>query len=308
MTNSYALAAAVLGAALSIVPAGHAQSRTHRNLNINMQGDAESCADLKVSSSGELAQTAEKFSLQRSEVPTLELNAADKGAIKVKGWTQNTYSVDVCKIAVAEDKGTAERTLSGINVSRSAGRFSFTGPQGDDANWQVYFIVHTPANASIDLEGRNAPISVADVNGVIKARDGNGPVAIKNCTGTVDAQTKNGPIAFAGDSGEVHLQADNGPISVRVSKEIWNGSLLDAHTSNGPMSLVLPSAFRSGVRVEASRSAPMSCKHEACAAAFRDNGTGKQTLQMNGSSETIRVTTGSGPISVGSEKKSEKIL
>ena len=154
-----------------------------------------------------------------------------------------------------------------------------------------------------DLQAKNAPISVANVSGVMKVRATNGPISIKDCTGTVDAQTKNGPISFAGEGGEVHLQADNGPISVKVSRDIWNGSLLDARTHNGPMSLVLPEQFRSGVRVEASGQAPMSCRHEACSNAFRNTGDDKQTLQMNGSSETIRVTTGKGPVSVGSAKK-----
>jgi len=236
------------------------------------------------------------------------LNAADHGIIKVRGWSQAAYSVDVCKISVAEDRGTAERALSAISVTRSAGHFSFTGPQGYANNWQAYFIVHAPANASLDLQAANGPISVANVNGSIKVRATNGPLSIKDCSGSVDAQTNNGPIAFAGDGGEVRLHAGNGPISVKVSKDLWNGSLLEAQASNGPISLVLPAAFHSGVRVETAGHAPMSCRHEACASAYRNYSGDKQTLQMNGSNETIRVTTVSGPISVGTDKKPEKIL
>jgi len=80
-------------------------------------------------------------------------------------------------------------------------------------------------------------------------------------------------------------------------------SVLDARTSNGPMSLVLPTDFRSGVRVEASQHAPMSCRHQACSTAYRDPSGAKQMLQMNGSSDVVRVTTGSGPISVAGDKK-----
>lgn len=310
MQNRLSLGAALLGVVLSMVPLpGVAQTRTrNRNLSINTQGDADSCADLKVTSDGQVAQSTDKFTLQRSEAPTLELDAADRGVIRVRGWNQPAYSVEACKMAVADDRGSAEQTLSAISVSHSAGHFSFSGPAESGNNWQVYFIVHAPANASLDLEARNGPVSVANVNGTIKARATNGPLSIRDCTGSVDAQTKNGPIAFAGDGGEVHLQADNGPISVKVSKDIWNGSLLDARTLNGPMSLVLPAAFHSGVRVEASGYAPMSCRHDACVSAFRNENGGKQTLQMNGSTETVRVSTGSGPISVGSDKKVEKIL
>jgi hypothetical protein len=309
MKNRAALGAALLGMALLVASApANAQNRSrNRNLSINMQGDAESCADLKVTSDGQLAQSTEKFTLQRSEAPTLELNAADHGSIKVRGWNQAAYSVEICKIAVAEDRGSAARTLSAIAVSHSAGRFAFTGPQGDGNNWQVYFIVHAPANASLDLEARNGPVSVAGVSGAIKARATNGPLSIKDCSGSVDAQSTNGPIAFAGDGGEVHLRADNGPISVKVSRDIWNGSLLDARTSNGPMSLALPAEFRSGVRVEALEGSPMSCRHQACSSAFRNSDGGKQTLEMNGSSGTIRVSTGRGPVSVGDGEKKKAL-
>ncbi|HWC97410.1 MAG TPA: hypothetical protein VG456_11685 [Candidatus Sulfopaludibacter sp.] len=299
------IGAALLSVAVLLAPAtATAQNRTrNRNLNISMQGDAETCADLKVTSNGEVAQSADKFSMQRSEVAVLELNAADRGVIKVRGWSQSGYAVEACKIAVAEDRGQAERTLSAMTVSRSAGHFTFTGPQNDTNNWQVYFIVHVPANASLDLQTLNGPVSVAGVSGAIKARATNGPVSIKDCTGTIDAQSSNGPISFAGDAGEVKLQADNGPISVRLTKDIWNGSLLDARTSNGPLSLTLPPGFHSGVRVEASDGSPMSCRHDACSTAFRHSSGDKQTLQMNGSTGTVRVSTEHGPISVGSDKK-----
>ncbi len=302
MKNQAAFGAALLGVALFLAPApGRAQKG--RNLNISSHGDADSCAALRITSDGQLAQSAEKVTLQRGDAASLELNAVDRGVISVRGWSQPTYSVETCKVAVAEDKASADRILSGITVSHSAGHFTFSGPESDKANWQVYFIVHTPANASLDLQTKNGPISVAGVNGAVKARAINGPVAIKDCLGVVDAQTTNGPIAFTGEGGEVHLRAENGPVSVKVSKDIWNGAVLEARTSNGPMSLVLPTDFRSGVRVEASQHSPMSCRHQACSTAVKELGGAKQTLQMNGSSDVIRVTTGNGPISVNGDKK-----
>ncbi len=219
-----------LGSLLALCGTAQTQiSRTrNHNLNISTRGDADSCADLKVTSDGQLAQGEEKFTLSRSEAPTLELNAGDRGVVSVKGWKQSGYSVDVCKIAVAEDRGTADSMLRGIALTHSAGRFSYTGPTADTGTWQVHFIIHTPDTASLDLETRNAPVSIADVNGNIKVRATNGPLAIRGSMGNIDAQTTNGPISFDGEGGEVHLSAQNGPISVKVQKEIWNGSKLEA--------------------------------------------------------------------------------
>jgi hypothetical protein len=298
-----------LGSLLALCGTAQTQiSRTrNHNLNISTRGDAESCADLKVTSDGELAQASEKFTLSRAEAPTLELNAGDRGVVSVKGWKQSGYSVDVCKIAVAEDRGTADSMLRGIALTHSAGRFSYTGPTGENGTWQVHFIIHTPDTASLDLETKNAPVSIADVNGNIKVRATNGPLAIRGSMGNIDAQTTNGPISFDGEGGEVHLNAQNGPISVKVQKEIWNGSILEARTVNGPMSVSLPAVFQSGLRVEASGHAPMSCQHDLCAHAYTNWSGDQKVMQMNGSSETVRITTHNGPLSV-SAPKSKKAL
>ena len=285
------------------------RNRNHNNLNINTQGDAQTCADLKVTSNGELAQANERFALSRGEAPTLELNAGERGIVTVRGWNQSGYVVEACKMAVAENRAAADMMLRGVSLSHSAGRFSYTGPANDagNGNWQVYFIVHTPDSASLDLETKNAPVSISDVNGNIKVRATNGPLSIRRSSGNIDAQTSSGPISFDGEGGEVHLLAQNGPISVRLGKEIWSGSTLEAKTVNGPMSLTLPAAFQSAVRVEASGGAPISCDHAVCDHAYVDRSGGRKIIQLNGASETVRISTENGPLSI-SEPHNRKIL
>lgn len=283
-----------------------AQTRERsRSFSLSTQGHAETCADLQTTSrDGEIARSAEKVTLGPNEASGLELTSADHAAIQVRGWNQSSYQVETCKIAVAADRGAAEQVLASIAVSHSGGRFSYTGPDKADGNWQLYFIIHTPPNARLDLETKNNPVSIADVNGNVKLRASNGPLAIKNTTGNVDAQTQNGPISFEGESGEVHLHANNGPISVKVSKDAWNGTALEAATENGPVSLSVPSTFRTGVRIESSGRAPVSCR--MCTT--ENDGSDKRVMRMNGSSDTIRVSTHNGPVSVGSGKDKEKVL
>src|SRR5438067_12321401 len=73
-----------------------------RGFNLSIDGDAESCADVKVrSSNGEVAQTSESFTLRKSEAPPLELNAAERAHIRVRGWDRPDYAVETCKIAVS---------------------------------------------------------------------------------------------------------------------------------------------------------------------------------------------------------------
>jgi hypothetical protein len=294
------VATAVLCAGWLLVP-GWSQTRG-RDFNIDFQGGADRCSDLKVRSSGQVARAADSFSLQKSEAPTLEVDAPEHGIIRARGWNRNEYSVEACKIAVADDQATAGQLLQGISVTRSAGRFSSSGPSSDAGRWEVYFIVHAPKDASLDLETKNGPIDVGGVSGTLKARATNGPIAIRNSSGAVEARTNNGPISFSGGGGDVRLNARNGPISLKLAGEVWNGARLEAATVNGPLSLALPDRFRSAVRVEASGHGFINCRAGGCVGASTDSGPNRRTMQFNGSGDTVRVSTVNGPISVSGGK------
>src|SRR5437867_2549117 len=142
MTNErlYYLVAALLTVAWICDPSS-THAAKNRNLNINFDGNAEHCSDIKArSSDGEIAQAAETFTLSRSEAPILEIqDSAGKSVMRVRGWDRAEYAVEVCKIAAADDRNTAEALVRGISVTRSAGRFSNSGPVAESANWQLYF-------------------------------------------------------------------------------------------------------------------------------------------------------------------------
>jgi DUF4097 and DUF4098 domain-containing protein YvlB len=297
--NSAIFSFAVLGAAVFFDGSAVAQNRRH-DLNINIEGKADSCADLHVRSEGQLARTSEMFTLQRNEVPVLEVVAPDHGGIRVMGGQRNDFTVDVCKLAVAEDQGAAEQLLRTLTVSRLGGRFSANTPQANNSNtnWQLFFIVHAPSDARVNLETKNGPVSIESITGGIRARSTNGPVSLQNCAGVVDAQTTNGPISFAGTGGDVQLNTTNGPISLKLANDTWSGPRLEAHTTNGPLSLAVPETFQTGMRVETDGHSPMSCRIGACQHAMTDASSDRKSLQL-GSGDIIRVSTTNGPISVG---------
>jgi len=293
-------AAAVLCTAWLLAP-GKTQAARH-NFNLSMNGDAETCAELKVTSNnGEVAKLSDTFTMTRAEAPLLELNAADRANIHVRGWDRAEYSVETCKVAVAETKAAAEAMARGISVTHAAGRLNYSGPVvNEDGQWTAIFLIHAPKTATVDLETKNGPISVRYLNGTIKLRAANGPIAIHDCGGNVEAHTTNGPIAFTGDRGEVHLIAKNGPISVKLGSESWNGSQLEARTINGPLAVSLPDNFRSGIRLETAGNAPLSCNAAPCRNAFTNASRGSRTLQMNGTNDTIRLSTENGPVAIHS--------
>jgi len=300
------LAVGVFCAAWLIAPA-KAQRHNH-NLSLNFEGNAEHCSDLRARSNGAVAQSAETFTLQMSEARVLELRGLEQGIVKVRGWDRGEYSVETCKVAAADDQGTAEQALRGISVSHVGGRFSDSGPKSDDSQWEVYYIVHAPRNASLYVETTNGPIDIADVSGMIQARAANGPIALSKTSGVVEVHTTNGPISFSEGGGEVHLIAQNGPIELKLAGDFWNGSQLEARTVNGPLAVNVPDTFRSGIRLETDGNAPVSCRLSACGSAWRDTGGNQRVLQMNGSNDTLRLSTHNGPVSVGAGKKKDVVI
>ena len=277
---------------------GKTHAAKDRGININTQGNAASCAELHASSAGELAQVNQSFTLSRGEAPILELNASDRGQIHVSAWDHADYSIETCRIAVSDTRAAADALARAISVNHTAGNLSFNGPTTGTGEWTVVFFIHAPKDAVLNLESKNGPIDVRGVNGSLKLRATNGPIAVADCGGSVDVHTKNGPIAFHGERGDVHLNAENGPIALHLSSETWNGSLLEARTINGPLAVHLPANFRSGMRLETNGGSPISCHAEACRNAWTDSSHGGRTMQMNGASETIRLSTENGPVAV----------
>jgi hypothetical protein len=302
--NDFCLAAAVLGCVAFFSPAQTLAANYSLSVDSN---NAERCSDLRVSSkNGEVAQVAESVTLGPRDLSALEIE--DNGGhsvVQVRGWDRADYQVETCKIAVSDTLGSAESLVRGINVSRSAGRLTTFGPNTNNGQWQVYFLIRVPRNASLDLATKNGPISVEGVAGITKVRAVNGPLALKNCGGQIDAQTTNGPISFSGGGGDVRLVAQNGPVSVELSGDAWNGSQLDAKTVNGPVSISIPENYRSGVRLQTSGHGPLSCNIAACRAALTDltSFSSSRTIQLNGSADTVRVSTSNGPVSVNGPKR-----
>src|SRR5262245_21783371 len=112
--------AAVLCAASLLAPPKTLAAR--HNFNLNFNGEAETCADLRVSSNnGEVAKISDSFTMTRREAPLLELNAGDHGHIQVRGWDRADYTVETCRVAVAETRTVAEQMARSVSINRSAG-------------------------------------------------------------------------------------------------------------------------------------------------------------------------------------------
>jgi hypothetical protein len=237
------------------------------------------------------------MTLPSSQVSTLQAQTADSG-IYLSGWDRNEYSVKTCK-AVPDDDPNPPATFREITTNNANGRLSISGPGGRE--WIANLIIMVPRIANLDLRAQNGPLQVRDLAGNIQLNATNGPISLNNVGGFVQATTTNGPISVDGATGDQRLTASNGPIHVGLSGSRWDGPGLQASTQNGPLSVSIPNAYSSAIRIEASDHSPVRCQAPACASATKLSGS-PGVIRIGSGDPIVRLSTVNGPLSIQAAK------
>jgi len=258
-------------------------------------GPAADCSDLHIRLDGERPTIqSEERTVSKAEAAVLRVHEVENGGVQVQGWDKDVYSVTACKAAVGGD---AARLLSQIKLAVQGGEVSVSGLHGDREDWTVYLLIRTPRSADIEVTAHNGPVSFYTVDGKITTRATNGPISMKDCSGEANISAENGPISFSGTSGKLRLHTQNGPISVSLGAN-WDGSELVADAVNGPLTLRVPSGFRSSFLVESNGHSPISCHASICSDARKTWDDGHRRIEYGSGSPVIRLSTENGPISV----------
>lgn len=258
-------------------------------------GPAADCSDLHIRLDDERPTIqSEERTVSKAEAPVLRIREVENGGVQVHGWDKDVYSVTACKAAVGYD---AARLLSQIKLAVQGGEVSVSGPHGDREHWTVYLLIRTPRSADIEVTTHNGPVSFYTVDGKITTRATNGPISMKDCSGEANISAENGPISFSGTSGKLRLHTQNGPISVSLGAN-WDGSELVADAMNGPLTLRVPSGFRSSFLVESNGHSPISCHASICSDARKTWDDEHRRIEYGSGSPVIRLSTENGPISV----------
>src|SRR6266852_2347271 len=258
-------------------------------------GPAADCSDLHIRLDGErpTIQSEERM-VSKAEAAVLRVHEVENGGVQVQGWDKDVYSVTACKAAVGGD---AARLLAQIKLAVQGGEVSVSGAHGDREDWTVFLLIRTPRSADIEVTTHNGPVSFYTVDGKITTRATNGPISMKDCSGEANISAENGPISFSGTSGKLRLHTQNGPISVSLGAN-WDGSELVADAVNGPLTLRVPSGFRSSFLVESNGHSPVSCHASICSEARKTWDDDHRRIEYGSGSPVIRLSTENGPISV----------
>jgi hypothetical protein len=257
---------------------------------------AASCSDLHVRfDRHETVMQSEERSISPAEAPRLRVRAESNGGLQVQGWDQANYSVILCKATEAGQE--AEATLSQIHLTFQNGELGISGAHSGD-RWSTHLLIRAPKAASMDLTVHNGPMTLRRVDGNLKVRAENGPISVTECTGALDLSSHNGPVTLEANSGKQNVRTENGPVTVSLAGEAWTGSGLEAHATNGPVKLEIPSGYKSGVVLESDGNGPFECHASVCSEGRKTWDDDHKRIEFGTGPTLIRVSTVNGPVSV----------
>ena len=157
---------------------------------------------------------------------TLTFDPDQNGGVDITGWDRDSVAVSARVGAGDRNDQDARALAAEVKVEISGSTVRVDGPaHHHHANWSVELVVMVPRKIGIHAETTNGPLSVEGVNGAIDVRATNGPVTLSRL------------------AGDVHARVQNGPLSVRLDGTAWNGTGLDAESTNGPVDLAIPEHY-----------------------------------------------------------------
>jgi hypothetical protein len=218
--SALSLALIVIGTVVVSVPGG-AQQRDRDD-----EGGRSGCAERRGDYDDNHARHCEERETRlQSRGGAFVVDARENGGVVVRGWSGDSVLLRAVVNTKAESEAAAAALAKEVRVV-TEGTIHAEGPattRGD--SWWVTFELYVPRRSDLTLDTRNGPISVRDV------------------TGRMQLRAVNGPLALARVGGDVHGRTTNGPIHVSLSGNRWEGTGLDAETSNGPVTLSVPASY-----------------------------------------------------------------
>jgi hypothetical protein len=156
----------------------------------------------------------------------ITVDPGTNGGLSVKGWNRGDMLVRWQINTWAPSEGEAAAMVSQIHVNTSGGQLNSSGPDfGKDHGWSVSYEVFVPHQTDVSAKAHNGGIALTDVRGNIDFETTNGGVSLKRLAGTVRGKTVNGGLA-------IELMGDR-----------WDGTELDASTTNGGVAVTMPANY-----------------------------------------------------------------
>ena len=158
-----------------------------------------------------------------------EVDASPNGGIEVRGWDRPEVRLRAKVVAMAPTTAEASDLAGQVQIA-TAGPIHATGPRGTRrSHWWVSYRLSVPRKASLGL------------------RSVNGGIAVREVAGAVEFETTNGGISLEAVGGRVQGRTTNGGLDIRLAGSGWSGEGLDVTTTNGGVTLAVPSDYNARI-------------------------------------------------------------
>jgi DUF4097 and DUF4098 domain-containing protein YvlB len=172
------------------------------------------------------------------------------GGIEVIGEDRQDIALEARVSVRAGSQSEAQSILHEITIE-TGGTVEAHGPHTmGNRNWSVGYKLLVPHHLAAKFHTMNGGLTLSAINGDIDGETTNGGLHIEHLGGNVQVTTTNGGIKADLDGNTwqgsgLHASTTNGGVSVRVPSNY--SAHLVANTTNGGTSLNLPNANQSGV-------------------------------------------------------------
>jgi hypothetical protein len=283
--------------AVALTASSHTRSEKARPaVTTSPDETASGCSDLHFRfEHRDAVVQSETREITKAEASTLRVTAEHNGGIDVQGWDKDSYSVTLCK--GAEDGNDAQAILDEIHMSFQNGDLSVTAPSSHKG-WGAHFLIRSPKAAALELSVYNGPLSLRQVDGQIQVHAKNGPVSVVGCSGELDLNSQNGPLTLEDNRGKQIVHAQNGPVSLSLTGDSWDGAGIDAQGTNGPLTVRIPSGYKTGILVQSEGHSPFECRASVCSEGRKTWDDDHKQIEFGTGPTLVRVSTVNGPVSV----------
>lgn len=157
----------------------------------------------------------------------LSIDAGKNGGIRVVAWNRSEVSVKACVQASGRDEAEARRRTAAVRIETADGVIRAVLPSGagEDYSFGASYDIRVPENTDLSLKTNNGGINLSGIRGAI------------------EFDLKNGGVVLDKIAGQVRGQTVNGSLNIKLSGDRWDGSGIDARTTNGSISISFPENF-----------------------------------------------------------------
>ena len=156
----------------------------------------------------------------------IRIDPGMNGGITVNGWDRPDVWVRARIDTAADTDSEARSMVSAIRLASGSGHIHAEGPEMDHHhNWSVSYEIFAPRQSDLEMKTFNGGIHLADLRG------------------NIDFEALNGGVTLERLAGEVHGHTTNGGLHVTLAGDRWDGTGLNVETTNGGVSLNVPSSY-----------------------------------------------------------------